>query len=258
VKEHALALRAEESFLQAWPALRTIVVDGWLLRFADGLSRRANSVNPLSQGQRPQGEKVALCESYYRAAGQPAIFRLAEIFEPALDDALETLGYGREGESETLYCDLSGAKRAAGGAELAAQPNPSWLAALAAAASQTPRQQEIYRRVIARLRVPAVFAVTRKDGEAAGSVAYGALHGGLVVVESVATAPACRRQGLAKSNLNAILAWAQERGADGACLQMEASNGPARALYAQMGFDNLLYRYHYRRKAPEPAGIRTA
>ena len=252
-----LALRAEESFLQAWPALRTMVVDGWLLRFADGLSRRANSVNPQSQGQRPWDEKIALCESYYRAAGLPTIFRLAEIFEPALDGTLESLGYGREGDSETLYCDLSGVNIVAGGAELAAQPNPPWLAALASAASQTPRQQEIYRRVIARLRVPAVFALTRTGG-GTGSVAYGALHGGLLVVESVVTAPACRRRGLAKSNLASILAWAQERGAEGACLQVEAGNGPARALYATLGFDNLLYRYHYRRQAPKTAGIRTA
>ena len=44
--QHAERL-LEELTLNAWPSLRTVLDDGWLLRFADGHTRRANSVNPL-------------------------------------------------------------------------------------------------------------------------------------------------------------------------------------------------------------------
>ena len=40
-------LTIEELSLSAWPPLQTMVLDGWVLRFAEGYTKRPNSVNPL-------------------------------------------------------------------------------------------------------------------------------------------------------------------------------------------------------------------
>jgi len=55
-----LASRVEETCLNAWPALQEVHYDGWLLRLADGKTRRTNSVNVLRHGSRPLSEKIAL------------------------------------------------------------------------------------------------------------------------------------------------------------------------------------------------------
>jgi hypothetical protein len=44
------------------------------------------------------------------------------------------------------------------------------------------------------------------------------------------------------------MAWARGEGATGACLQVVAGNGPARALYVGLGFTRNLYGYRYRRR----------
>jgi ribosomal protein S18 acetylase RimI-like enzyme len=243
-----LAQRVEECFFHAWPALRTVVVDGWHLRFANGLSRRANSVNPVAAGQDERGAKIAFCETHYRAQNLPTLFRLADFAEQNLDGELAQRGYTKEGESQTLYRDLRGLKvPRADGVETMPNPNLHWFAGLARAGDQAGRQRDTYRRIVGRIRVPAVFAATQHDG-VIGSVAYGAFHAGLLAIESVATDPDLRRLGLARRNLNAILAWGHQEGAVAAILQVESTNLPALALYSGLGFRTALYRYHYRRK----------
>ena len=94
----SLALQVEEAYLNAWPAFRQVLLDGWLLRFSDGLTRRANSVNPICPGSNDLQEKIALCERLYRAQKLPTIFRLPAIMEPDLDSVLERRGYHAEGK----------------------------------------------------------------------------------------------------------------------------------------------------------------
>ena len=43
----ALAWRVEAVCFNAFPSLKQAILDGWLLRFSRGVSRRANSANPL-------------------------------------------------------------------------------------------------------------------------------------------------------------------------------------------------------------------
>ena len=59
------AIRAlEERAFNAWPALQSVQCNGWLFRFSEGLTRRANSVNALA----PTGhflETLDLAETLY-------------------------------------------------------------------------------------------------------------------------------------------------------------------------------------------------
>ena len=50
-----LRWRIEETCFNAFPSLQQVLFGNWLLRFSAGLSRRANSANPL----RPEGADIA-------------------------------------------------------------------------------------------------------------------------------------------------------------------------------------------------------
>ena len=63
----------------AWPPEQTVVVDGWRLRSAGGVTRRANSVWPNADtGAAGLEEKLAAVENHYSALGQPSIFQICD------------------------------------------------------------------------------------------------------------------------------------------------------------------------------------
>ena len=91
--DDALNRCVEDACLNAWPALKEIFYDGWLIRLAEGHTRRTNSVNVLHAGVLPIAEKIAHCEQLYAAHGLPVIFRLRSTDDPALEQALASRGY---------------------------------------------------------------------------------------------------------------------------------------------------------------------
>lgn len=249
-----LARRVEEACLNGWPALREVVFDGWLLRFADGHTRRVNSVNPIGPGSRDMREKVQYCETIYAAQGLPAIFRIPSIALPGLDAVLNTLGYApAEDETRVLYAVLgeqAGVAHDIGAAEIVeGAPSEEWLGAYARLTGQGEPARLAHRKILQALSLPAAFAAIRSEDGGLASLAFGAMHHRIVCVNSVVTDVSRRRRGLSRLTVSAVLAWARGLGAEGACLPVAAANAAAIALYEGLGFRTEMYRYHYRRAA---------
>jgi len=75
----------EELAINTHPALQTQLYDGWVLRFSNGYTNRANSVSPLYPSNLPGEEKVAHCEQIYAAQELPAVFKLTDASPAGLE-----------------------------------------------------------------------------------------------------------------------------------------------------------------------------
>lgn len=244
-----LSASAEEACLNAWPALKEIFYDGWLIRLANGETRRTNSVNVIGSGTRALEEKIGHCERIYEAHGQPTYFRIRSNDDPLLEDVLEARGFRAEDETRTLYMDfeVTPPETSPRTIEISeGRPSEEWLKAHERFCGRPPPKDDTRRRLLDLVALPIAFAATRDANGCILSVAYGAIHDRLVSLQWVATDPARRREGLSRATLSDLLMWAERRGAEGACLQVLAANRPAVKLYESMGFERELYRYHYR------------
>jgi GNAT superfamily N-acetyltransferase len=238
-----LAWAVEEACLNARPSPVEISLGGWLLRASGGPTRRTNSLNPLRGRRDDPAAVIAAAEAVYQGLGRPLIVRVPDL-APEMDALLDRLGYRVEGETVTLFADLAGSDgEAPDGLVLSRDPDEAWFTARAACEGA----EDTYRASLACLVLPRAFVRLVRD-DTSVAVAFGAVHRGLLVLESVATHPEHRRAGYAILLVDALMAWARRQGADGACLQVVAGNAPARALYASLGFSRTLYGYRYRRR----------
>lgn len=244
----------EELSINGWPALQQILLDGWVLRFSGGYTRRANSINPLASGVRPLPDKVALCEQLYAERGRPAIFRIPGIApDRALDRLLDERGYAARDETCVLLAprlQTSGASDP--GVRIEPTGAPDWWEAHTRFSALSPDQSRLARAITDLIPYPVRFAAMMEDDQIR-AIALLVLQGEHLCIHAVATDPAYRRAGFGRRTLTALLEWAATRGARHGYIQVVADNSAARALYAGLGFREELYRYHYRMPPGQPA-----
>jgi ribosomal protein S18 acetylase RimI-like enzyme len=233
----------EERAAAAWPGLAAVEVDGWVARFAEGYTRRANSVLVLREGTRGLGEKIEECERLYAERGQRCTFKLTAL-DGELDGLLARRGYRHEAESIVQTAELGESPVSAEGLFVAERPDERWLAECARLTGVAERHVTTMRRVLESIAPARRFGLLEVDGETA-AMGLATVDRGWVGLFDVVTAPERRGQGHATRLLQTLLGWAVEEGAARAYLQVMADNEPALGLYRKLGFSEV-YRYWYR------------
>lgn len=245
----------EELSLSAWPALQTIAYDGWLLRFAEGYTKRSNSVNPLYPSSLPLDLKNAACEDRYRSRGLPTIFKITEAeSQRTIDKVLERLGYERIDETFVMTREpadagpgpLASAALGSASLSLGSDFDQARIEGFCAC-GRHEAERSVIERILENLIVPKIVASVA-EGDRIVGCGYGALDSGWVGLFDIAVAEDRRRRGYGEALVSSILERAAEEGATRAYLQVVAANEPARRLYAKLGFRDS-YLYWYRKKA---------
>lgn len=226
----------------AWPARERAALGGWRLNAASGHSMRINACWPLGAPDRNVDEAIAAVEAWLQTRGLPPRFKLTDgVFAPAdLDHRLAARGYAPTKETLVMLGPTGGQ-----GSDLvvvSTTPDDAFEAVFTATAGD-PEDGRERLETLRRIPAPARFARLDVDGGPA-AIGASAISGDVAGIFGMRTAPAHRRQGLARLVLRALLAEASTLGAERAWLQVEADNAPAIALYADEGFEPA-YRYRY-------------
>jgi hypothetical protein len=244
----------EEHTLNHWQSLQTVLYDGWILRFADGYTKRANSVNPIYQSKLLTDEKIAECERLYSNQNLPTVFKITPtIFPNDLDSILEYKGYAIVEPSLVKTLDLSNLKEPVlKNIRIDNKVGTEWIDIHTKMSNKTDATKMTLTKIISNILVPKAF-ITLYDGNEAVSCGFGVIENGYVGIYNLVTDVKHRNKGYGEQLLLHLLNWAKANGAVRSYLQVVANNHSANRLYSKLGYEEI-YTYWYRVKQTHIGG----
>ncbi|MBN2753840.1 MAG: GNAT family N-acetyltransferase [Candidatus Goldbacteria bacterium] len=241
-----LIQKIEDISFNAMPALKQVMYDGWLLRFAGGYTRRANSVNPLYHSNIETLSKIKYCEQAYQRENLPLIFKMTEIARPGeLDSVLEGQGYKKSDSVSVQTAAIAGIKPDIEAEEMVV-PDDKWTQEyLKMAGYDIKFMKTVQTLAASTISEKAFMRITVKDETVA--VGYAAVEDGFTGIYDLAVTQKYRQKGYGRQMMFNLLEFGRKNGAQKAYLQVIETNKPALALYSSLGFKEA-YKYWYRTK----------
>lgn len=247
----------EELTMNAWPALHTIYYDGWVLRSANGYTRRANSVAALYPGELALSEKIVYCEHLYALYGQRTIFKMTPATPAELDRTLAEHGYAEEAPSTVMFMPDAEAVAAPDYPDVRIDTalTPRWADEYISLGGTVATNVPTMISMLTTVRFPQAF-LTLQQGDQPIAVGMVTVERGFACFNDILVAESVRGQGIGGQLMRHLTQWARTQGAQHGYLQVLRDNTPAVRLYSSLGFREA-YPYWYRVKGqaqrnPEP------
>jgi len=223
-----------------------MVYDGWILRFADGYTKRANSVNPLYSSSIDIDKKIHFCEDLYQKQDLPTVFKMTSAVFPAdLDETLHTKGYQIDSPTSVQTIDLSAVNlQEIEMPELEVELSDAWLESFCSMNAVSRKHIKTLQKILMNI-VPNHCFVAIKSNESIVACGLGVLQSGYVGLFDIITDNEFRNRGYGQQIVKSILDWGKQNKAQMGYLQVMLNNIPALNLYAKVGFVER-YQYWYR------------
>jgi len=238
----------EELSMNAWPALQTMLYDGWVLRYSKGYTKRANSINPIYPSTLSINKKIEKCEAQFRSLGIDVVYKLTAYTRPEnLDRLLEEKGYERKDETIVKVIELLDFQEPVmKDVEIRNILTKQWLDTFCQLLKVSEKNRLILQDMINIIIPEKYLLLLRQNGKVIGC-GMGVIEDGFAGIYEIIIDPELRRKGYGRQLMLNMLKYAYERGARKAYLQVVAANIPAVRLYESLGFKEA-YRYWYRIK----------
>lgn len=222
----------------AVPSAKQVEIGRWRAHLSSGHIRRINAVT--LHGERPDDpavhDRLASVQDLYRNHGLRPRLRTT-----SMDVWIEPMIRSWTEAGEALVMTIE-ARAADVGASISIDGWLSWLAPRAVSSGRFDEAAASARR----LRADNIVVTAAAGGDIVG-MARAVSSNGLTGLFDIMVDPEHRRRGHARSMIDRLLGWAEERNEE-VYLQVAAVNRPAITLYRTMGF---VERYRYRYRSPD-------
>lgn len=245
--------KSEVNFFQelstnAWAPIKLVLYNGWYLRIAEGITKRANSALPINYTGIDCSRDIDIVEGIYAKNKLPIIFQLPDLYEPQnLSDVLLSKGFKTKDESLVMTVDLSKI--------ILPQKNTDyeyieqdevtveWLTALKQINNQSNERINGVKAIIERSTSEQVFFTCLHKDRIVG-VCLAVIERGYLGLYNMAVDESFRRKGIAQSLFVEMYRYAKEKSLEGFYLQVQGDNKGAINLYQKVGFTEI-YKYVY-------------
>jgi ribosomal protein S18 acetylase RimI-like enzyme len=251
--------RFQEFLLNSWPAKHYYFLNGWILRFNDGITSRANSVFPIryTGTQKTLTEDIKMVETAYKAHNLPVLYTMHEFHEPKnLKEELLSRAYQPVAQTNALGIRINEIESTPINNDFEYLLFNSRVDEISDFLSKYSRwnfeDQKIIQRINERIIIPIkCYMLTKYQNEIIGTLLAVLVPQGYVYIGDVLVHPDYRRKGIASSMFNYLVReWVVHNSVKTIWLQVEADNLNANKLYTKLGMKKI-YNYYYMEKSFE-------
>jgi len=243
--------KIEEFSMNAFPALSTVLVNGWVLRFSDGYSKRANSINLIYECSIDILKNIQICEDMYKRINLDTVFKLTEKEDNhEIDSILSERGYENVAKTNIMVKEIAKFKinqEEKQDAVIYKELRNDWFEAFVQMNKIGSKNISVLRRMLERIIPDVYYGAIVEDGEII-AVGMGVAEQGYVGMYDIYVHSNKRRKGLGTKIMNNLIYEASKDGCTHSYLQVVDENEKAKNLYNKLGYEKQ-YSYWYRVKS---------
>ena len=242
-------LNYQELTTNAWPPKSVMLLNGWVVRISEGVTKRANSVLPLHYHGEKLLDDIRNVEILYEEKKLSPIFQIPDYFEPIdLISTLRERNYKKIDETIVMTTKLHEIKHIKINNDydyyIDNSPAETWFQAFGDITSHNEETLEGQKAIIGRIQLKTTAFGVASDGEEIIGIALAVAERGYVGIFDLIVDERYRRQGIAQSLITHIIDWGKKNSATWGYLQVVEENTTAISLYQKLGFKKA-YNYRY-------------
>ena len=239
----------EELSMNAWPSLKTLVYDGWIIRLSNGYGNRANSINPIYPSKIDLEEKLKHCEELFSRHNLLTAYKIVGCEEhQILNKKLEDMNYQKINETSIKVLEIPAMPECNyRGIVIDDDFSDQWKESVIKFNHIEEIHAPVFRKILENIVVEKIIVHKEINGEIVGC-GYGAIEHDYVGIFDIVVKESQRGKGYGREIVETILAEAARRGVKDSYLQVMIKNSIAMRLYEKLGYKEV-YRYWYRKKS---------
>jgi hypothetical protein len=238
----------EELNLNNWQPLSTLLYDGWVLRFSNGYTKRANSINPIHYSTYDLNQKIKECEKIYSNNDLRTTFKITPFVKPEnLDDILEEKDYSLIDSTSVQTMDLDRIiEPTLHSVKLDTNINVGWINHFCRLNNVEENNKNTMVQMLSNIVTKKCFISLYHQGDVI-ACGLGVIEREYIGLYDIVTDSNFRNRGFGEQLILNLLKWGKENGAKYSYLAVLFNNDPALRLYSKIGYSEI-YKYWYRVK----------